>query len=178
MNCFSDMKLLVPTDFSVNSLDAVLAAKEMAGSGHNVYALNVVEPISDAMIAGELPPDFQVQESEELRRQLRKRRLHGFLEKHGCSEARVEVRTGDPALWIARFTKEYFIDMIVMMANGSPNRGSHSISPVTERVLCSTDRPVLVLQHEERPTDWMPPVHMQASRRFLPAEVASASHPR
>lgn len=149
MTTFSEMNLLVPTDFSVNSIQAIRAELRLTGSGQNVIALHVVEPISDAMIAGELPSEFQVDKSEESRRDIRKNRLAGFLEEHDCGDVSVEVCTGDPALCIARFAKERSIDMIVMLTNGSPHRGYNALSPVTERVLCNTGSPVLVLPCED-----------------------------
>lgn len=143
-------KVLVPTDFSEASTDAIHTALAMVEFGHCVHALHVVESLLAELTAAQLPQDFRPEEVEAARREASKQRLITFLANHECDGLCDAVCMGDPALSITRYAKENDIDLIVMAAHGYGHGDRVSIGSVTERVLHNADCPVLVLRPDGR----------------------------
>lgn len=175
-------KVLVPTDFSDASVDAMHTALAMVEYGHNVHVLHVVEPIPADLTAGELSHDSELPDSDKTLRIVRQERLDAFLtdrEFNGLSSA---IRTGDPALSITHYAKENDIDLIVMAAHGYERGERISMGSVTERVLHNADCPVLVLRPDGRVAGTTSRVRIRESNGFAPAETqagdVAASQPR
>jgi nucleotide-binding universal stress UspA family protein len=171
--------VLVPTDFSDASVDAIHTALAMVESGRCVHALHIVEPIPEDIIAGELPLDFQLEEAEEARRHVHHERLKSFLTEHDCDGVTVAVWSGDPA--ITRYAQANDIDLIVIAAHGYLKGERISMGSVTERVLHNADCPVLVLRPDGRIPSKQPRVGVRESNGFAPVENpsrAAATPPR
>lgn len=172
-------KVLVPTDFSEASVDAMHTALAMVEFGHNVHVLHVVEPIPQDLTAGELPHDSQLSDSD---RTVRQERLDAFLTDHQFNGLSAAIRTGDPALGITHYAKENEIDLIVMAAHGYESGERISMGSVTERVLHNADCPVLVLRPDGRVAGTTSRVGIRESNGFAPAETqsrdAAGSRPR
>ena len=175
-------KVLVPTDFSAASVDAMHTALAMVEYGHCVHALHVVEPILDELTAGDLPQDSQILDSDQALRLVRQERLDVFLTDHEFGGLSAAIRTGDPALCITQYAKENDIDLIVMAAHGYERGEKISMGSVTERVLHNADCPVLVLRPDGRVAGATSRVGIRESNGFAPAEshtaAVAASQPR
>jgi nucleotide-binding universal stress UspA family protein len=165
--------VLVPTDFSVASVDAMHTALAMVESGQGVHVLHVVEPVSDETVVGELPQDSRSEEAEEARQRDRYERLKSFLKEHDLDGVTIVVRAGDPAITITRYARENDIDLLVMAAHGYQDGERISIGTVTERVLHNADCPVLVLRPDGRIPSKQPHVGIRESNGFSPVENPS-----
>ena len=175
-------KVLVPTDFSDASVDAMHTALAMVEYGHCVHAVHVVEPVPEGLTAGDFPQDSQLPDLDETLRLVRRERLDAFLTDHGFNGLSAAIRSGDPALSITHYAKENDIDLIVMAARGYENGERISMGSVTERVLHNADCPVLVLRPDGRVSGTTSRAGIRESNGFSPAEshtgAVGASQPR
>tara|TARA_R110002072_G_scaffold13481_2_gene56844 strand:+ start:33851 stop:34396 length:546 start_codon:yes stop_codon:yes gene_type:complete len=165
--------VLVPTDFSTASVDAMHTALAMVEYGHCVHALHVLEPISEEIIVGELPQEFQPEQVEDARQLIRHERLKSFLTEHDLDGVTVAVRPSDPARSITRYARENDIDLIVMAAHGYQDGERVSMGTVTERVLHNADCPVLVLRPDGRVPSKQPHAGVRENNGFSPVENPS-----
>ncbi len=163
-------KVLVPTDFSDASADAMHTALAMVEYGHCVHALHVVEPIPEDLAAGDLSEDSQILNLHDALLLVRQEHLDAFLTDHEFNGLSSAIRTGDPALCITRYAKENDIDLIVMAARGYENGERISMGSVTERVLHNADCPVLVLRPDGRVSGTTSRAGIRESNGFAPAE--------
>lgn len=166
-------KVLVPTDFSDASLDAMHTALSMVEYAHCVHVLHIVQPIPDDLAAGTLAQDAGPAESEEARRQVHLERLESFLTAGEVDGLIAVVQTGDPALCITQYARDNDIDLVVMAAHGYDRGERISMGSVTERVLHNADGPVLVLRPDRRASGERPRAGVRESSGFSPAETPS-----
>ena len=174
-------RVLVPTDFSDPSLDAVHTALAMVECGHDVHVLHVVEPVAADLVA-DLPAEFNQKSSEVARRKHWREHLQSFLTEHELEGLTAVVRTGEPALSITRYAREHDVDLIVMASQGYQRGERISLGSVTERVLHNADCPVLVLRPTGRLRRVRAKVGAQTGKGFAAAEPGAealkASQPR
>jgi len=142
--------VLVPTDFSEGSTDAIHTALAMVEFGHCVHALHVVEPLPADLIAEQLPRCTSPEEAEATRRETCQQRLAAFLIDHEFGGLHHAVCTGDPALSITQYATANDIDLIVAAAHSYKHGERTSMGSVTERILHNADCPVLVLRPDRR----------------------------
>lgn len=162
-------KVLVPTDFSEASTDAIHTALAMVEFGHCVDALHVVESLPPELVAAQLPPDVNPEQVEAARRDACQQRLTTFLTEHEFDGLCGTVCIGDPAEAITRYAKENDIDLIVMAAHGYGHSERLSIGSVTERILHNADCPVLVLRPDRRVPGLTPQVDIRENTGFAAA---------
>lgn len=175
-------KVLVPTDFSEASTDAIHTALAMVEYGHCVRTLHVVEPMPDDLIAEQRQKAGSLEEAEAIRREACQQRLAAFLTEHELDGLCSAVCSGDPALAITRYAKENDIDLIIMAAHGYEEGERISMGSVTERVLHNADCPVLVLRPDGRVSRESSRASNRESNGFSavesPSHLVSASRPR
>jgi len=175
-------KVLVPTDFSEASIDAMHTALAMVEYGHCVHALHVVEPMPDDLIAEHTRQDAGREEVEASRRESCENRLETFLTDHEFDGLCGAVCSGDPALSITHYAKENNIDLIIIAAHGYERGERISMGSVTERVLHNADCPVLVLRPDGRVSGKTSRASIRESNGFSavesPSHLVSASRPR
>jgi nucleotide-binding universal stress UspA family protein len=183
-------QVLVPTDFSDASVDAMHTALAMVEHGRCVHVLHVVEPVPEDLIAGEivpgvlpgsLLPESDLTTAEEVLRLARHERLNAFMEDQEIDGLKAIVLAGEPAISITRYAKENDIDLIVMAAHGYERGERISMGSVTERVLHNADCPVLVLRPDRLPSGHSSAIGVRESDGFAPVEnpshIVSASPP-
>jgi len=168
-------KVLVPTDLSDASVDAIHTALSMVEFGHCVHAVHVVEPVPAELINGELPPDLCSGNPEELVRRLHQEKLNMFLMDQGFDGLGMAALTGDPALSITRYARENEIDLIIMLAHDNDSGERTSIGTVTEQVLHNADCPVLVLRPDGRVSGQSSRPGLRESNGFSSAESQPAA---
>ncbi len=149
--------ILVPLDFSENSLLAIDAAAELAGPEGQIYLLHVVDTrfIEQAEAAGlggadEVTARLRSQAEDQMQRVLAARRgLHAHIESM--------VASGRPFAEILRLVRDLDFDMIVLSCHGQMAGVVETLlfGSTAEKVLRASPVPVLCVpcrwQREEQP---------------------------
>src|SRR6266446_3910609 len=144
-------RILVPTDFSKHSHNALMYAVAFAEKfGAELYLLHVVQDLAlfipDAVTATPplAPPVEQLTAAARaaLEDVVRKSEFQG-VPHHS------EVREGTPFYEIIRFAREADIDLIVMGTHGHSGLAHVLLGSVTEKVVRKAPCPVLTVRHPE-----------------------------
>ena len=152
-------KVLVTTDFSSTSLEAVPAAAELAAHFGAPLCLVHVLPV-DTPTPWDVPPyaDFGLasiplpEYEGQVRREV-ERRLGQVSAKHVPSSVTVEttVARGDAAAEIGRIARERGVDLIVIATHGGTGWRHLVFGSVAERVLREAPCAVLSIRRPEAP---------------------------
>jgi nucleotide-binding universal stress UspA family protein len=138
---FPPTKVLVPTDFSDLSLEALDAAVRIAGGAERVHVVSILVPIvppSPGIVWGTI--DDQV-------RQVRTREaLDQILAERGLQHAKVTVLIGSPAMEVVQFAEEIAADLIVVSSHGRTGLVRAALGSVAERIVRLANCPVLVIK--------------------------------
>jgi len=141
MSWIPKQKVLVPVDFSDDSMAAVDVGLALVAAPEGLHVLHV------------LP---ELQPSEPLL--LLEAYESGVRRKHAADKVRerfagdqyagvqVDVVVGDPGTEIANFAKQWRIELIVMPSHGRTGVARMLIGSVAERVTRLADCPVLILR--------------------------------
>ena len=133
--------IVVPIDFSDDSLSAVDTALELVGNAASVHVIHVLPllTVADPGVVWE-PVDDESRRShaeDALRQRLSDERYRGV---------KVEVTIGDPGHEIADYAQEQHAELIVMPSHGRTGIRRLLIGSVAERVVRLAHCPVLVLK--------------------------------
>ena len=147
-------RLLVPTDFSDNSRDALewaAALVDLRGATA-FHLLHVLETT-----AGIDPLELGFASVMELKRNVEARaweELHGLLPAGDEERLRVTlaIEWGTPALEILRYTHEHHIDLIAMGAHGRRDLNDLLMGSVAEHVVRKAPCAVLIAKHPDERT--------------------------
>ncbi|EDX86440.1 universal stress protein family, putative [Synechococcus sp. PCC 7335] len=141
MNWLKKKTVLVPTDFSESSYEAIAVAKayvEDASGLKIIHSLSPLHPADPAAMWDTLTDDE------------RKQKVHDFLSKKmdelGYSGVHVEITLGDPATQVIEYAEKIGVEMIIMPSQGRKGLSRFLIGSVAERVIRSAHCPVLVLK--------------------------------
>ena len=143
-------KILVPTDFSDNSIAALQNAQELAKRfGAELVLAHVLEPpVYPAMTFGAgaaslpaLQDEMRQTVSEHLDRLVRERVEAGFT-------ARGVLREGSPFLEIVSLAEEEGVDLIVIATHGHSGIKHLLLGSTTEKVVRKAPCPVLTVRGE------------------------------
>lgn len=165
-------RVLVPTDFTEASIDAIHTALAMVEYGHCVHTLHVAEPIPADLMA-ESQQGTSLEEIESNRLEACQHRLASFLAEHDLNGHCHVVCSGDPALSIAQYAKENDIDLIIMAAHSRERRTDNSMGSVTERVLHNAECSVLVQRPDVSMTEDSGQASIRKSNGFSAVETPS-----
>ncbi|MBP1686634.1 MAG: uspa protein [Deltaproteobacteria bacterium] len=146
-------RILVPIDFSKDSLDALTYATQFAASfGADVTLLHVVEPIyyaaptdiytANANIAALLEQQRRVAETQ-------LGRIASSLEKKG-QRVRAAIKTGAASKVIVDSAKKERADLIIMATHGRTGLAHMFMGSVAEKVVRSAACPVLTVRGGKR----------------------------
>ncbi|MBQ17698.1 MAG: universal stress protein UspA [Planctomycetaceae bacterium] len=136
--------VVVPVDFSENSLGALETAIELANTPDTIFAVHIVPhvaAISPGMIWDTVNDATRVNST--------KKYFRDFLVDRGLDKINLEVRVGDPGLQITDFSREIGADLIVISSHGYHGMKRLLMGSVAERVLRHADCPVLVLRRND-----------------------------
>lgn len=134
--------ILVPTDFSNPSVEAVKVALEFVENTADIHVLHVlpdIESTAPAVLFG----DFD----EAARKHRTGEYLSEFLQKHKLTGLTELVRIGNPGIEISDYATEAGADLIVIPSHGRHGLKRVLLGSVTERVMRHSECPVLVLRH-------------------------------
>ena len=133
--------LLVPIDFSEESLAALDTAAELAQDASDlsgIHVLPVLEPAEPGIIWHTIDDASRSQHAEEA--------LAKALADAGYADVKIAVRFGDPGHEIARHAEEISADLVVIPSHGRSGITRILLGSVTERVVRLAHCPVLVLK--------------------------------
>lgn len=134
--------IVVPIDFSDDSLSAVDTALELVANPTQVHLIHVLPllTVADPGVVWE-PVDDESRRShaeDALRQRLADEKYRGV---------KIEVTIGDPGHEIADYAQQYHADLVVMPSHGRTGIRRLLIGSVAERVVRLAHCPVLVLKH-------------------------------
>jgi nucleotide-binding universal stress UspA family protein len=144
-------RILVPTDFSKHSQNALLYAAAFAEKfGAELYLLHVVQDLAlfipeAVSVAPPIAPPVE-QLTAAVREALDRVVRESKLEKVTIHQ---EVREGTPFYEIIQMAKEKDIDLIVMGTHGHTGLAHVLLGSVTEKVVRKAPCPVLTVRHPE-----------------------------
>jgi nucleotide-binding universal stress UspA family protein len=136
--------VLVPTDFSEPSVDAVNTALELVENPSDVHVLYVLEELEHSAPAV-LFGDFD----EAARKQRAGEFLDQFLQRYEITGVTEVIRIGNPGLEITEYAKESRSDLIVIPSHGHHGLRRILLGSVAERVLRHAECPTLVLRRPD-----------------------------
>ena len=144
MNWFPKKNVVVPIDFSDNSLEAIRTALELVTEPTDVHVVHVVVPL-DAMSPGVLWGTVD----DSSRKMAVERHTDEYLEKHECIGVTRDVLVGDPGGQITKYAKESGCELIVIPSHGYHGFKRLLLGSVAERVIRHAECPVLVLRRDD-----------------------------
>ncbi len=147
---FSPRRILVPTDFSEDSDEALKQALELAEQYHaRVYLLHVTEPVKQCAV------DYCLDEStvkaagdsEKIHaREMMEKELEKFSQWRDI-EVISDIREGDPVSEILKEQDEKGVDLIVMPSHKKTWFMKRLMGQVSEQVMEEAKSPVLLVRH-------------------------------
>ncbi len=138
-------KVLVPTDFSESSVDAIQAARELVETDADLTVLHVLEPLeytAPASLFGDFAPEARTSRATKF--------LDEFLQRHELAGLHCVIAIGNPGLKITEFASENGVELIVLPSHGHSGLKRILLGSVAERVLRHAECPVLVLRRMDR----------------------------
>lgn len=141
MALFSKDRILVPTDFSEKSLQALKETIAFAESLSNVYVVHVLRPL-EATEPGIVWESVNDEKRAETIQKL-------FDEKFPRSEyegLNFSIEAGDPTAKIIDYAEQQEMDLIVMPSRGRSGISRFFMGSIAERVVRFAHCPVLVLK--------------------------------
>lgn len=147
---FAPKRILVPTDFSEESDEALKQALELAKQFNaKVYLLHVAEPITQC--AGDYCLDAaavkQAEESEIIRaKEMMQREMAKFSVGQDI-EVISDIREGDPVYEILKEQDERGVDLIVMPSFRKTGFLKRMLGHVSETIMEEAKSPVLLVRH-------------------------------
>ncbi len=137
--------VLVPTDFSEPSAEAVHTALELVESGADVHVLHVLQPIEHTapeVLFGDLDDATRSEKATQF--------LTDFLVRHGINGVTKTVRIGDPGMAVSEYATEIKADLIVIPSHGHHGLRRILLGSVAERIIRHAECPTLVLRRMDR----------------------------
>jgi nucleotide-binding universal stress UspA family protein len=134
-------RVVVPTDFSQESLDAVDTALEVAATPTGVHVIHVLPEL----VVLEPSVAWATIDDEDRLRGTEKR-LQTTLENEKYRGLDVKVLVGDPGHVIADYAQDVEADLIVLPSHGRTGLKRMLIGSVAERVVRLAHCPVLVIR--------------------------------
>ena len=141
MNWLPKKTVVVPVDFSDDSLAALDTAAGMVDDPahlHVIHVLPIMEPADPGIIWQTIDDDSRQKHAGEA--------LREALAKRGHNDIEVVIRFGDPGHEIADYAAEVDAGLVVVSSHGQSALRRLLIGSVAERVVRLAHCPVLVLK--------------------------------
>ncbi len=141
MSWIPKKSVVVPFDFSEQSVPAVETALEIADSPSSVHVIHVLpmlEPTEPGVIWSSIDNSGRIHHAEDaIKKQLAADKYQGL---------NVDVEIGDPGHEVADFAKKVTAELIVLPSHGRTGITRLLIGSVAERIVRMAHCPVLVLR--------------------------------
>ena len=144
MVAFEASRVLVPTDFSEQSVAAVDLALSMVSRPEQVTVLHVA-PSSSYFVVGDPALDWQTVNEETRVEHLQKMLGNRFSDKKYL-DVKLEIVFGAPSEEIANYAAHDHTELIVLPSHGRTGLARLMIGSVAERVVRLAHCPVLVMR--------------------------------
>ena len=147
---FAPKRILVPTDFSDSSDEALKQALELAKQYNaKVYLLHVAEPVTQC--AGDYCLDSstikKAEDAEILHaKEMMQKELSKFTEFQEI-EVISDIREGNPVEEILKEQEEKGVDLIVMPSHGKTGLIKRLMGQISEKIMEEAKSPVLLVRH-------------------------------
>lgn len=141
MSFFPKQKVLVPVDFSDDSLRALDIALGLVATPSAIRVIHVLQdlsPLEAGEVWGVIDPQVRIESA--------RKALHEKLTDPKYAQVHLEVLLGDPAASIANYGQEVNADLIILPSHGRTGITRLLIGSVAERVVRLAHCPVLVLR--------------------------------
>lgn len=141
MAYFPRNSVIVPVDFSADSMAAIDVGLQLAKSPRNLHVVHVlidITPLEAGEVWGVIDPQARVEQIDKLLKQK--------LEGPQYAGVNIAVLLGEPAHGIAHYAQEKQADLIVIPSHGRTGITRLLIGSVAERVVRLAHCPVLVLR--------------------------------
>jgi nucleotide-binding universal stress UspA family protein len=150
MVMFAPKRILVPTDFSDSSDEALKQALELAKQYNaKVYLLHVAEPITQCV--GDYCLDLSsVKQAEDAEIVRVKEKMQEELKKFSeFQEIEVisDIREGKPVEEILKEQESRGVDLIVMPSHGKTGFMKRLMGQISEKIMEEARSPVLLVRH-------------------------------
>jgi nucleotide-binding universal stress UspA family protein len=141
MAYFPKRCVVVPVDFSVDSMEALKVGRSLVDAPEHLHVIHVVidiAPLEAGEVWGVIDPQTRVDQVDKL--------LKEKLAAANCQDVRTAVLLGEPAHGIAQYAQEQKAELIVIPSHGRTGITRLLIGSVAERVVRLAHCPVLVLR--------------------------------
>ena len=148
-------RILVPTDFSEPSDEALQYAKGLAEKFNaSLHVLHVLEDLAAHAWTTEVYVSALPGVHEEMERQARERLDQALSpDEQAKYKAELVLRMGSAFVEVVRYAREQAIDLIVMGTHGRGAIAHMLLGSVAERVVRKANCPVLTVRHKSHATD-------------------------
>jgi nucleotide-binding universal stress UspA family protein len=141
MAWFPKRNVVVPVDFSPESMDAIDVGLQLVDQPAHLHVVHVVidiTPLEAGEVWGVIDPQARIEQMDKtLRQKLADAKYAGV---------QITVLLGEPAHAIANFAQEKHADLVVIPSHGRTGLTRLLIGSVAERVVRLAHCPVLVLR--------------------------------
>ncbi len=141
MSYFPKQTVIVPVDFSAESIAAVGVARQLVAAPEHLHIVHVlidIAPLEAGEVWGVIDQQPRIEQAEKALRE-----KSSAAEFHG---AHIAVLMGEPAHGIADYAQEKKAELIVIPSHGRTGITRLLIGSVAERVVRLAHCPVLVLR--------------------------------
>ena len=139
------MRILVPTDISDFSLQAIEVALQIAQNREQVrvvHVMMVIEPVDPEMVWAVVDEPTRMEQT--------RAQLAGFLKQKGFGDISSEVLIGNAGAEIAEYARTIEAGLIVIPSHGRGPIKRLLLGSTTDRVVHLAHCPVLVLKDEKK----------------------------
>ena len=143
MGWFNQKRILVPFDFSDESVDAIRLALKLAESKDDIHVLHVLMQLP----AGD-PYYIWDEESDKHRMEHVREKMKEEAAKLGVENIHLDVAIGNASTKIADLAEEIGAGLIIIPSHGRTGVKRLLLGSVTERVVRLAHCPVLVLKKD------------------------------
>jgi nucleotide-binding universal stress UspA family protein len=141
MAYFPKKLVVVPVDFSQESLDAVEVGRQLVDAPEHLHVIHVlidITPLEAGEVWGVIDPQARIEQAQRL--------LREKLADPKYQGVHTAVLMGEPAHGIANYAQEKQAELIVIPSHGRTGLTRLLIGSVAERVVRLAHCPVLVLR--------------------------------
>jgi len=141
MAYFPKKLVVVPVDFSQESLDAVEVGRQLVDAPEHLHVIHVlidITPLEAGEVWGVIDPQTRIEQAQRL--------LREKLADPKYQGVHTAVLMGEPAHGIANYAEEKQAELIVIPSHGRTGLTRLLIGSVAERVVRLAHCPVLVLR--------------------------------
>lgn len=142
MKWFKKKRIVVPFDFSADSIKALEFALSVADEHGRVHVVHVLEALPQFESSFHWEPSHEHERCAEVRQSVKE-----CLAAKDIQNVQVKILVGDPAEEIVEFANELDTDLIVISSHGYSAVKQFFLGSVAKQVVRGSKCPVMVMKH-------------------------------